>query len=71
MTCNNQSVDEDLPSITDNQPGTSASLCRRIDIRCVNNDLEVDDDDDDDLLKAIKESKRMHANGCSDEVENN
>jgi hypothetical protein len=55
-----------LPSITDNQPGTSASLSRRIDKRCVNNDLE---EDDDDFLQAIRESKRIHANESSDEVD--
>ena len=47
---------------------TGASLNRRIDKRCLNNDLE-EEDDDDDFLQAIRESKRMHANECSDEVD--
>jgi hypothetical protein len=67
ITCNNQSIEEDSPLLTDNQPRTSASLNRRIDKRCVSNDLEGDDDDD--FLQAIRESKRMYANECSDEVD--
>jgi hypothetical protein len=55
ITCNNQSIEEDSPLLTDNQPRTSASLNRRIDKRCVSNDLEGDDDDD--FLQAIRESK--------------